>query len=509
MLHLEDLHAFSAVAIQCHDNPDADAMASAFALGRYFETRGTPVKLFYAGAFAIGKPNLTLFRDALHMPLAFAGDEVRSVNDLFPGVTDALLITADCQHGAGNVRMMAGDAVCVIDHHIKEKDLARFERIEPYLGSCATVVWKLLREAGFDFSAHPDVATALYYGLYTDTNSFAELFHPMDRDMLEDLRFDAGLIRQLKGSNLAKEELLVAGRALSGTRYEDELGAAVFEAEPCDPNILGFVSDLTLQVRNVDVTVGFNQVNQGVKLSIRSATPEVMANELAAYLTQGFGNGGGNREKAGGFLKVPETEGAPGDFLRKRLAGYFASYDTIVSGEYEPDTSAMRRYRKKNLPLGYVRLTDIYPEGTEVVVRTLEGDASFAVSPETYLMIGVQGEAYPISREKFAKTYREEEGTFAFTPAAVTEAFYAPTVKDRVYHAPVELMPHARPCRAAGETFIYARALLRNTKVFTPWYADGYMYGKPGDYLAARGDDARDVYIIAAAIFDLSYEAVP
>ncbi len=44
--------------------------------------------------------------------------------------------------------------------------------------------------------------------------------------------------------------------------------------------------------------------------------------------------------------------------------------------------------------------------------------------------------------------------------------------------------------------------------MFTPWYADGYMYGKPGDYLAVRGDDTRDVYIIAADIFSLSYEAL-
>jgi len=506
MLQLQDLHDFTAVAIQCHDNPDADALASAFALGRYFSRRGTPVKLFYAGARAVSKPNLALFIDALNIPVAFVGDEVRSAGDLFPGQGNILLITADCQYGAGNVRLVENDAVCVIDHHIKEKDLACFERIEPYLGSCATVVWKLLEQAGFNITAHPDVATALYYGLYTDTNSFAELYHPMDRDMLEALRFDVKLIKRLKGSNLAKEELLIAGKALHGTRYDDGRGAAIFQADPCDPNILGFISDLALQVDKVDVTVGFCLVNHGIKLSLRSATPEVMANELAVYLTKGHGSGGGNREKAGGFLRLPESEGEAEDFLGRRLAEYFASYDKIVAGEYLPDMNAMRRYKKKNLPLGFVRLMDLYPAGTEVVVRTLEGDATFVASPDTYLMIGVQGEAYPIGREKFEKTYVEEEGTFSFIPAAVTEAFYAPTVKDKVYHASVDLLSRARPCRASGTTFIYAGLLERNTKVFTPWYTEGYMYGKPGDYLAARGDDPGDVYIIAAAIFSLSYE---
>ena len=31
---------------------------------------------------------------------------------------------------------------------------------------------------------------------------------------------------------------------------------SVFEAEPCDPNVLGFISDLALQVDNIDVRFG-------------------------------------------------------------------------------------------------------------------------------------------------------------------------------------------------------------------------------------------------------------
>ena len=508
MLQLQDLHTFSAVAIQCHDNPDADAIACAFALGRYFERRGTPVKLFYAGPRAISKPNLMLFIEALSIPLHFTGDGVRHVGALFPDSASTLLVTVDCQYGAGNVRRVDGGAVCVIDHHIKEKDLAQMEHIEPHLGSCSTVVWKLLRQAGFDCNANPDVATALYYGLYTDTNSFAELFHPADRDMIDELLFDAKLVKLLKGCNLSREELLIAGKALHTTQYDETLGTAIFEADPCDPNILGFISDLALQVKNVNVTVGFSPLGNGVKLSLRSATPAVMANELADRLTEGCGSGGGNREKAGGFFHLPEGEESAMNFIGSRLAGYFAAYDTIVAGEYIPDTSAMRRYTKKNLPLGYVRLTDLYPEGTDVVVRTLEGDADFVVSPDTYLMIGVQGETYPISREKFEKTYVEEEGTFAFMPAVMTEDFYTPTVKDKEHFVSRELLPHARPCGGSGRNVIHARPLARATKVFTPWYTEGYMYGKPGDYLAARGDDTADVYIIAASIFAISYDPV-
>ncbi|EIC20859.1 DHH family phosphoesterase [Thiorhodovibrio frisius] len=509
MLHLQDLHDFPAVVIQCHNIPDADTIASAFALGRYFEQRGTPVKLVYAGPCPISKPNLARFVEALDIPLVYLRDASRDQLSLFPNEPDRLLITVDCQHGAGNVQLIENDAVCVIDHHIKEKDLARFELIEPYLGSCSTVIWKLLQQAEFDFSANPDVATALYYGLYTDTNSFAELFHPMDRDLLDHLDFDAKLIKELKGCNLAKEELTITGEALHRARYDDARGAAIFEAPPCDPNILGFISDLAMQVQDVNVIVGFTPISGGIKLSLRSATAEVMANELAGFLTEGRGSGGGNKEKAGGFLSLPESDTGAGDFLSHRLAKYFDNYDKIISGAYQPDTTDMPRYKKKPLQQGYVRLSDLYSEGTEVIVRTLEGDASFTVSADTYLMIGVQGEAYPIDRQKFERSYIQEDGTFSFLPAAMTEAFYAPTVKDKLRHESIDLLPHARPCKASGETFIHASPLERNTKVFTPWYADGYMHGKPGDYLAVRSDSNSDLYIIAAPIFQLSYEPLP
>ncbi|MDL2272566.1 DHH family phosphoesterase, partial [Desulfovibrio sp. OttesenSCG-928-I05] len=216
MLDLQELHAFDAVAIQCHDNPDADTIAGAFALGRYFELRGTPVMLFYGGARPVSKPNLLLFIESLGIPLRFAGRDAVHIDDVQGEGSRKLLVTVDCQHGAGNVQRVSGAAVCVVDHHIRETGGADIEHIEPYLGSCSTVVWKLLSAAGFDFAAHPDVSTALYYGLFTDTNSFAELFHPVDRDMLDALRFDARLIRKLKGSNLSRDELLIAGKALHG-----------------------------------------------------------------------------------------------------------------------------------------------------------------------------------------------------------------------------------------------------------------------------------------------------
>ena len=510
MFRLNDLPYYNEVFIQCHDNPDADTIASGFALLRYFENKGSSVRLIYGGFNKITKPNIDGFVRELSIPLEFVGKTYKSTDEITED-TSVLLITVDCQYTAGNVTRIDCPVTCVIDHHIKERDAAAYERIEPYLGSCATLVWKMLREADFDMQGDGDISTALYYGLYTDTNSFSELFHPMDRDLLDGLSFDKHFIKYLKGINLSKDELLIAGKALNNTTYNDDLKVAVYAAPPCDPNILGFTSDLVTQVDTVDVTIGYTEINGGVKLSLRSETADVMANELAAYLTKGCGSGGGNKEKAGGFLKVPDQDVSADSYLWSKINEYYSIYEKIVAKDFDFDSYSqgkMKKYRKKPLAVGYVCLEDIYPIGTEVYVRTLEGDASFIVSGGTYLMIGIQGETYPISREKFERSYDKLEGKYTIDKRLCGEDFYTPTVKDKLYEKPVDLMQYARACRPSGKTEIYAMPVKRSAKVFTKWYTDGYMLGKPNDYIAVRCDDLHDVYVIAAEIFPLTYDLI-
>ncbi|MBO6065858.1 MAG: recombinase RecJ, partial [Lachnospiraceae bacterium] len=55
---LSDLCGYGQIVIQCHDNPDADALASGFALRWYLEQKGVPARFVYGGANPITKSNL-------------------------------------------------------------------------------------------------------------------------------------------------------------------------------------------------------------------------------------------------------------------------------------------------------------------------------------------------------------------------------------------------------------------------------------------------------------------
>ncbi|MBQ9134568.1 MAG: recombinase RecJ, partial [Lachnospiraceae bacterium] len=57
---LKDLEQYEQITIQCHDNPDADALAAGYGLYCYFSDKGKKVDLVYSGKNEIQKANLCI-----------------------------------------------------------------------------------------------------------------------------------------------------------------------------------------------------------------------------------------------------------------------------------------------------------------------------------------------------------------------------------------------------------------------------------------------------------------
>lgn len=489
-MRLRDFLAYDNIVIQCHDNPDADAIASGFGVCMYLKSKGKSVRFVYGGKYLIQKSNLVLMVSELKIP-------VEHVENL---PVSSLLVMVDCQYGQGNVTRFDAETVAVIDHHQISGELPEWNIVRSNLGSCATLVYDLLRAEGIDVNADKRLATALYYGLMTDTNNFAEIFHPLDRDLRDDAVIDRSLITRFKNSNLSLEELEIAGLALIGYDYHETHHYAVAKAQPCDPNVLGIISDLMLEVDTVDVCIVYSVLPFGIKLSVRSCVKEIQASELAAYITEGIGSGGGHLGKAGGFIQkelLGETDIR--GFFQNRLNHYFEESRIIYASEFQADLSEMQEYKKCRYHLGYVKATDIFEPGVTVRVRTLEGDLDVGIRDDIYIMIGIKGEIYPIKKEKFLSSYEVTEEPYHF------EGEYEPTVKETLEEKNISLVPYAKSCISTGESRIYAKELTRRVKVFTEWDGDKYMLGKEGDYLAVRADDLHDVYVIEREIFGKTY----
>jgi phosphoglycolate phosphatase len=168
------------------------------------------------------------------------------------------------------------------------RKLPKLNRVESSLGACATLVWMMLCEEGIDINENQNLATALYYGLYKDTGNFDTIYQEKDLRLKEVAAYDHSLITRLKNANISIEELEVAGAALLRCDYIEQYRCAVVKAGPCDPNVLGIISDIVLEVDAIDVCVVFNIQPNGVKLSVRSCDENIKANELATKLCMGI-----------------------------------------------------------------------------------------------------------------------------------------------------------------------------------------------------------------------------
>lgn len=503
-MKLTDLLSYKKIYIQCHDNPDADTIASGFALYRYFSEQGKDVVFFYSGKFMIQKSNLMLMIKELQIPILYVKEP--------PKLEGELLLMVDCQYKAGNVTRVLAENVAVIDHHQLEMEENELCEIDSSLGSCSTLVWKLLIDADYPVDENVALGTALYYGLYTDTNQFAEVYNPLDMDMRENVMVNQSMIRQFRNANISLAELETAGIALIRNIYNEQYRYAIIKAAPCDPNILGVISDFLLQVDCVDTCVVYNVLNDGIKLSVRSCIKEVRANELAEFLCEGIGSGGGRVEKAGGFISAKlyekqyngiHTESYFGD----RLNEYFENTEIIYAKTASIDVKDMVLYQKKEMTLGFVRANNVYPLGTKIRIRTLEGDVDLEVTKDLIIMIGIKGEVYPITEEKFNRAYRvvEERSDLRNTTIQMK---YVPMIKNRTDNTAKQITEFAGSCVTTKTSQIYAKQLEKTTKIFTAWDEEKYMLGKVGDYLAVRKEDQHEIYAVEENIFGLTYEKI-
>ncbi len=492
---LTDLLKYNDIVIQIHDNPDGDAVGSGYAIYRYFKDKGKQVRLIYGGRSAISKSNMVLLIEELGIPVEY----VTSLDK------PELLITVDCQYGEGNVQKFEADHIAMIDHHNTGRYSDDMAEIRSHLVSCATICYALLKDVGYDVNADVKIATALYYGLFMDSNQLAEISHPYDRDMVEFLQYDRTLIGRLKYANLNMTDFETAGFAILSNEYFSEYQYSIIKAKECDPNLLGVIGDFALQVDSINVCVIYCENPGGYKISVRSCIMEVAANELAGFLVEGIGDGGGHLDKAGGYVsgaRFAEKYGdlSIGDYFQHRMDAYYKEYEVVQYSDGMKNPESFKMYRKKSNHLGYVKSIELFEAGTECRIRTLEGDVFVNCAEDIYIMIGPVGEVYPIKMDGFAQRYDVSDAVY-------DKVFdYAPSAIKVGDNTSVNLLPYAKSCISKPGATVWAKPVDIHTKVFNRWNYETYMNAKVGDVLCYSTQDEKDVYVVQKDIFSILYE---
>ncbi len=162
----------SFVLILPHNDPDPDAIASAAAL-QYLLAECLKIDSQIAYKGIIGRAeNKALVR--------YLGNPLRLLTDLDLNPSRPVALV-DTQPGTGNNALSAAaTAAVVIDHHPRREApfAAAFVDVRSEVGSTSSMLTEYLQAAGIEPS--PALATALFYGIKTDTMGLGRGISPLD-----------------------------------------------------------------------------------------------------------------------------------------------------------------------------------------------------------------------------------------------------------------------------------------------------------------------------------------
>jgi phosphoesterase RecJ-like protein len=282
-----------------HEAPDGDALGCLSAFLLMCEREGIPSQGYIPGES--GLPSEYLFLPRLKDVLRGATPSVQ------PGTTIYFFDCASLLRS--NSHELPQNAIRVnIDHHADNPGFGEFNLIDPAAPSASAILYEIFKTGGFPID--PDVATALYVGLVTDTGRFqysntTSSAHRMAAE-LQDAGVNVASVYRHVYESTPLPKLLLLERALC--HLEVRLGGALavswlgnedfVRAGASEGHAEGLIDTLR-QIHGVRVAALVREKSGGTraqtKVSLRSTDGSLNVAELAHKC------GGGGHARAAGF----------------------------------------------------------------------------------------------------------------------------------------------------------------------------------------------------------------
>lgn len=285
--------------IQTHNFPDPDAIASAYGLSVLLAKFDIPSDICYKGK--IERYSTNGFINQL-------GIKMTDLNDIKMDMSDEIILV-DSQKGNSNIVDAPGDEIICIDHHPtfdSGKPVSyRYADIRPELGACSTIIARYYFENNIQMDKK--VATALLYGIKSDTMSLSRGVALLDLDVYHNLykMSDLSVIQSLEHCSLKFDDLRAYANAINTIKVYDNVSFAN-TGYNCPEALIASISDFMLDLVEVDFSVVYSIKDDGIKLSVRSLGL-INAGVIANRALAGFGSGGGHASMAGGFVPFGDT----------------------------------------------------------------------------------------------------------------------------------------------------------------------------------------------------------
>jgi nanoRNase/pAp phosphatase (c-di-AMP/oligoRNAs hydrolase) len=301
------------VPILIHDDPDPDAVSSALAVATLLggSLERTPIVTFSSST----RPENRRMAELLHIRVT---EITRAELCAFDRV-----VTVDTQPRA--LQQDGRPQFAVVDHHPVDSSYhAVFTDVRPDYGATATIMTEYLRAARAD-RIGGTLATALLFGIMTDTDSLTRGVSPNDIEAYGFLqsRADLPLVRRLQRPSFPVETARAFGAALDGADFDDDLCVSYLgEVDLDNAHVLANLADFCIGIENITWAVAAAQIDDHLVLTLRHTGGGVSAGDLATALAAAGGSGGGHATMARVALSLDVAKSVvAGDDRAARAAG--------------------------------------------------------------------------------------------------------------------------------------------------------------------------------------------
>lgn len=284
---LRQLAGGKPVLIVIWGNPDPDAIGSAYALRELLLAQAESVAIAYQGEFT--RPENEAMVEVIGIPMQKYHAEM---------ITERTLVAVvDAQPSFFRPGIVPRFDV-VIDHHpLGELGQHLFTDIRPDTGSTCTILSEYCEADGLKLSRK--MATALFYGLKTDTNTLARNVSDADVVAFQRLRSlaDENMLRTIELTQFPPAVLDVFADAI---RNRKVFGDVLFSwlGPQSNPDICVTAADFLIRAQGVNWAVTAARTDEKVVVVFRCTGFHTHAGDVAEALFAEFGTAGGHRTMA-------------------------------------------------------------------------------------------------------------------------------------------------------------------------------------------------------------------
>ena len=282
-----------------HDNPDPDAVASACGLAWLLEaSAGIKADAAYGGI--IGRAENKALLKVLHLPIV-------PVSRL-EGHSHDLVCLVDTQPEVGNYSLQAEAPQLVIDHHPARSSslLAAFHDVGGNAGATSTMVTQYLRAARL--VPAPPLATALFYGIKSDTRDLGREVDAADLDCYNWLfpLIDKPALSKIEHPSVPARYFAAYARAYERARVFGKGEAVLVDmGEVYVPEIVPEVAEKLVSLEGSRWSLATGSYKDELYLSLRVNDRRVNAGKLVRELCQPMGgSAGGHGAMAGARIPL-------------------------------------------------------------------------------------------------------------------------------------------------------------------------------------------------------------